>query len=29
MYPIVTHAFNLVGRGGLGFVQAGDSDPKN
>jgi nitrite reductase (NO-forming) len=29
MYPIVTHAFNLVGRGALGLVQAGDGDPKN
>jgi nitrite reductase (NO-forming) len=28
MYPIVTHAFNFVGRGGLGLVQAGDGDPK-
>ena len=29
MYPIVTHAFNLVGRGALGLIQAGDGDPKN
>jgi nitrite reductase (NO-forming) len=29
MYPIVTHAFNFVGRGALGLVQAGDGDPKN
>jgi len=29
LYPIVTHAFNLVGRGALGLVQAGDGDPKN
>jgi nitrite reductase (NO-forming) len=28
-YPIVTHAFNFVGRGALGLVQAGDGDPKN
>jgi nitrite reductase (NO-forming) len=28
MYPIVTHAFNFVGRGALGLVQAGDGDPK-
>jgi nitrite reductase (NO-forming) len=28
LYPIVTHAFNLVGRGALGLVQAGDGDPK-
>ena len=24
LYPIVTHAFNFVGRGALGLVQAGD-----
>jgi hypothetical protein len=29
LYPFVTHAFNFVGRGALGVVQAGDSDPKN
>ncbi len=28
LYPIVTHAFNFVGRGALGLVQAGDGDPK-
>jgi nitrite reductase (NO-forming) len=28
LYPIVTHAFNLVGRGALGLFQAGDGDPK-
>jgi nitrite reductase (NO-forming) len=28
-YPIVTHAFNFVGRGALGLVQAGDGDPLN
>ena len=28
MYPIVTHAFNFVGRGALGLMQAGDGDPK-
>jgi nitrite reductase (NO-forming) len=27
LYPIVTHAFNLVGRGALGILQAGDGDP--
>lgn len=27
LYPIVTHAFNFVGRGALGLVQAGDGDP--
>lgn len=27
LYPIVTHAFNLVGRGALGLFQAGDGDP--
>ena len=27
MYPIVTHAFNFVGRGALGLIQAGDGDP--
>jgi nitrite reductase (NO-forming) len=29
LYPIVTHAFNFVGRGALGVFQAGDGDPKN
>jgi nitrite reductase (NO-forming) len=29
LYPIVTHAFNLVGRGALGILQAGDGDPAN
>ncbi|HEU4921012.1 MAG TPA: multicopper oxidase domain-containing protein [Candidatus Limnocylindrales bacterium] len=29
MYPMVTHAFNFVGRGALGLVQAGDGDPLN
>lgn len=28
LYPIVTHAFNFVGRGALGLVEAGDGDPK-
>jgi nitrite reductase (NO-forming) len=28
-YPIVTHAFNLVGRGALGVLESGDGDPKN
>lgn len=28
LYPIVTHAFNYVGRGDLGLFQAGDGDPK-
>ena len=28
-YPVVTHAFNLVGRGALGIVRAGDGDPTN
>lgn len=28
LYPIVTHAFNFVGRGALGLVKAGDGDPK-
>jgi nitrite reductase (NO-forming) len=27
MYPIVTHAFNFVGRGALGLFQAGDVGP--
>jgi nitrite reductase (NO-forming) len=29
LYPMVTHAFNFVGRGALGVFQAGDGDPKN
>ena len=29
LYPIVTHAFNFVGRGALGLLQAGDGDPTN
>jgi nitrite reductase (NO-forming) len=29
LYPMVTHAFNLVGRGVLGLFQAGDGDPLN
>ena len=29
LYPIVTHAFNMVGRGALGLIQAGDGDPTN
>ena len=29
LYPVVTHAFNFVGRGALGLVQAGDGDPAN
>jgi nitrite reductase (NO-forming) len=28
LYPIVTHAFNFVGRGALGLLKAGDGDPK-
>ena len=28
MYPIVTHAFNFVGRGALGLFKSGDGDPK-
>ena len=27
LYPMVTHAFNFVGRGALGLFQAGDGDP--
>jgi nitrite reductase (NO-forming) len=27
LYPMVTHAFNLVGRGALGLLKAGDGDP--
>jgi nitrite reductase (NO-forming) len=29
MYPLVTHAFNFVGRGALGIFMAGDGDPTN
>ena len=29
MYPLVTHAFNFVGRGALGLFMAGDGDPSN
>ena len=29
MYPMVTHAFNFVGKGALGLFMAGDGDPKN
>jgi len=29
LYPMVTHAFNFVGRGALGLFKAGDGDPKN
>jgi nitrite reductase (NO-forming) len=29
LYPMVTHAFNFVGRGALGLLQAGDGDPLN
>jgi nitrite reductase (NO-forming) len=29
LYPLVTHAFNFVGRGALGLFQAGDGDPLN
>ena len=29
LYPMVTHAFNFVGRGALGIVKAGDGDPAN
>ncbi|MGR8933887.1 MAG: multicopper oxidase domain-containing protein [Gammaproteobacteria bacterium] len=29
LYPIVTHAFNFVGKGALGLLKAGDGDPKN
>jgi nitrite reductase (NO-forming) len=29
LYPIVTHAFNFVGRGALGLFQSGDGDPNN
>lgn len=27
MYPFETHAFNVVSRGALGMLQAGDGDP--
>ncbi len=27
LYPIVTHAFNFVGKGALGLIKAGDGDP--
>jgi nitrite reductase (NO-forming) len=29
MYPLVTHAFNFVGRGAIGLFMAGDGDPAN
>jgi nitrite reductase (NO-forming) len=29
MYPMVTHAFNFVGRGAVGIFMAGDGDPSN
>jgi nitrite reductase (NO-forming) len=29
MYPMVTHAFNFVGKGAVGIFMAGDGDPKN
>jgi nitrite reductase (NO-forming) len=29
LYPMVTHAFNFVGRGALGLFKAGDGDPLN
>ena len=29
LYPVVTHAFNFVGRGAQGMFQAGDGDPLN
>lgn len=29
MYPLVTHAFNFVGKGAIGLFTAGDGDPKN
>lgn len=29
LYPIVTHAFNYVGRGALGLLKAGDGKPKD
>ena len=29
MYPMVTHAFNFVGKGAIGIFMAGDGDPTN
>jgi nitrite reductase (NO-forming) len=29
MYPMVTHAFNFVGKGAIGIFMAGDGDPSN
>jgi nitrite reductase (NO-forming) len=29
MYPMVTHAFNFVGKGAIGLFMAGDGNPKN
>ena len=29
MFPLVTHAFNFVGKGAIGLFMAGDGDPKN
>src|SRR6478752_628435 len=29
MYPMVTHAFNFVGKGAVGIFMAGDGDPTN
>ncbi|MGR9074473.1 MAG: multicopper oxidase domain-containing protein [Gammaproteobacteria bacterium] len=29
LYPMVTHAFNFVGKGALGLIKAGDGDPRN
>ena len=29
MYPMVTHAFNFVGKGAIGLFMAGDGDPTN
>jgi len=29
MYPMVTHAFNFVGKGAIGIFMAGDGDPLN
>jgi nitrite reductase (NO-forming) len=29
LYPMVTHAFNFVGRGALGIVKSGDGEPGN
>lgn len=28
LFPLVTHAFNFVGRGALGRFQAGDGEPQ-